>query len=461
MTTPIIDPSGHISAYVLPNQQVVFSDNQIYQTLVTDALEIRQKDLAMARAFEEKRPYTDRGANPINYNYTSSRFSKLLGWQNILAWDAGIDAITIAMSVNTPMYPKWVELEAEFRAELSSQNKIIPYETGRGGWRGDNIGGVQFQQKYNKHGDLLEVGIKLEGQKDLCNRVMRTFGLLSQRCTRLDLQVTIVTKDFQDGNLPYYIKRDRDRRKAAGKPLTPNGFPPKYRLIDNDGGRDGDTFVMGSMLANSRLVAKIYDKQRQGGLEGGYRYEIKLMENYSQDMFEQLLVFYAQTGDPVPSNEYISGAVLGYFRTRYIPVPEINEKSALEIKYKPKETSVQKTINWLIRQVAPAIKDLIERGQKLNDILSHLGLEDELAIALGLIKTRQGIKPKPVPVIDIWLLAMKKAGYGRQIAENLSKYARQKVWAEFDVLLRDHFELIKPLPEYPLDYRPINFVEAV
>lgn len=446
--SPVFDVlTGETMGYNLSSGLYISRDNPIYHTLTFDAVEDAAPQVRLHEGVQY--PLLTGVQTP---SYPNQKIAKILGC--IRGWEAGIDAIRLSLSAKSPYIEEWKEAAQNLKDRYTLNNRVIPFKT-KNGWEGERIGPLQLSILYSKGGDQpLRYAVECEGNPDgLTHEITRIFAPMATHCSRMDLQVTIVTDYHENGRLPLLLQFDRERRDKKGEVLTKNGCPPRYRLRREDG-IDGDTFALGSWEKKSRLKARIYNKQIKGGIKDGYRYEIQLGVKYAQSMFEQLVLFYCEYGEVIPDRKYLAGAVLGYYQSKYVPIPDIEAVQMLSLKYQTPMTTVERLLIWFARQVAPSVRTLLDMGVPLRKILEALAL-DEVRTDLG-----EQTPIKMPPIDEVWSLAQGRAGYGRQLYRELSEKARAKIWFELDRLLRVHYKVVIPLPEYPVsDYWKAHFAE--
>jgi DNA relaxase NicK len=180
---------------------------------------------------------------------------------------------------------------------------------------------------------------------------------------RIDVQVTYwLGADFRSLAAQVAEQSDRFRRSKAGRPW-------KVRLEDGKG--DGDTCYIGSRGSKSKFL-RCYDKWRESGQEEGWRnawrFEAELTDSHGE---------YALSWcEDCNFEEWgILALCAGYWEERGIVLPEVPVRGYVKpsvIKRAPE--SVERVVQWLETQVAPALSKAAARGLTRDQMRAILGL---------------------------------------------------------------------------------------
>lgn len=173
-------------------------------------------------------------------------------------------------------------------------------------------------------------------------------------CSRLDLAATVFLPEIDQMAATRAYNSLSGQRKA------------KTTLIQNN--RGGATCYIGSR--SSSRYARIYDKGAESHKQPGliWRYEVE----FKKPVSGQLLAALEAAGDV---ENLIAIEVREHFARYGIEVPFAPTIPHDAIQVPRDLTSQQKALQWLVKQVAPAVHKLIEAG-----------LEEEVFQALGLLK---------------------------------------------------------------------------
>lgn len=413
-------------------------------------------------------------------NRGTKKLSSLLSSSNIKSSFSSLDAIRLSRKGSNE---EWDRLVASYKAEFELMgNEPVPFKE-RGGWIGQRVG--QFQSGYlmpkgdkdvvstpsaalvvkvgehefdpkHREGRTVEIVepeptpswymVKIEGSPELVLRILKDFGPLAHKCSRMDFQTTIQLHDYGDGRLPSLLYYDRQLRKKKELPLAMIGKAPTDDIIL--GGGNGDTFRIGAYIAKSRIKGRVYDKFKQAGegWEGCYRYEIETHREVSQSLFSQIMLFYAQNGHFDLPREYYAGVVANYFKSKFVPVPEVDDKTPLRLFASQVKTTVERRLEWLERQVAPSLRWLLKHIS-ISRILRALELVGH-AFVPG-----ESVVNEDVDFSDLLHVAAYRTGLRRNQAWTREESAAYR--KELGTLLKLCFTQTAPLP--PIDFVPLQF----
>jgi hypothetical protein len=215
----------------------------------------------------------------------------------------------------------------------------------------------------NENGAMVQVSGTLAWHK------WRDLGNYSERCTRIDLQVTWPCED-EPG---LYIRSMYDVGKLH---RVSNGRPPELQLTDTP--RGAKMLTVGSR--QSLVYGRMYDKERESGMpeyKRCVRWEIEVKAEQAKDL-----------------NQYLRRDKLEIPHTRAI-VQDFWTKRGMtpfwecyEAMYEPPPVKRSKTdetkLAWIVAQVRPTLKTLLERGRVKDAIRALFGddLTDEQVAAI-------------------------------------------------------------------------------
>lgn len=200
--------------------------------------------------------------------------------------------------------------------------------------------------------------VQLSG--DIAQRLFPTVSSLCDSITRIDFQVTVRLSEQYYGVAAdaYAFTRGEQRLKTA--------------LIQNSD--RGSTCYVGSR--SSRWYGRIYDKGAQKGREPGqdWRFEVEIKKPAAHLECDRLSA-------SVNKDEFITGYVYEWFRARGI-VPHFTPTSAISAIELPKDlTNEQKVLQWLHKQVRPAVGKLVNNGFS-SEVYEALGLPEPHSLDL-------------------------------------------------------------------------------
>lgn len=207
-------------------------------------------------------------------------------------------------------------------------------------------------------------GAMLQLSSHVAAALWRRAGDHSQRCTRIDVQVTYPVDD-EPG---LYIRSMYELGKAAPKR---NGTPPALELTDTP--RGAKMLTVGSR--QSLVYARMYDKGRESGLQeyaGHVRWELEVKAEQATSLNTHLR---ESTDERYP----IRAIVHQFWEQRgMVPFWETYEdmnSTPVEKRSRTDETKLA----WLKSQVAPSVRALADRGRlkQALDMLFGEGLTDD------------------------------------------------------------------------------------
>lgn len=260
----------------------------------------------------------------------------------IIKAESGLDWIQFT-------YPDEATIASQAREVFDSlrrqqeQDGFIGHSVAVHGYEGIACGHVAYLRNQKARRAMLKVS------SSLANDVSTYVGLLAiqpeSRITRVDLQVTVWYTNYS-GDLARLIA-DRISELERGTRKV------KATLINGLG--DGDTLYLGATSSDRRL--RMYDKYKesQGAKEyrNAWRYEVQYRDEYARKAMERAI------NNP-PIEEAIARTVCAEYKQHDIVVlPKV--EGVQRIKSVRRDTSDERRIEWLQKQVAPTIQDLSMR----------------------------------------------------------------------------------------------------
>ena len=212
------------------------------------------------------------------------------------------------------------------------------------GYRGRAYEGI----RYGIRGD--EAIVMLSGPQ--AGTMWSEIARKRQRCTRIDLAVTIdlACQDMGVGKRAY----EQAVKFWSGK---------SSQVMNS---RGGTTVYLGSRTSD--YMGRLYDKGAESGLPSGWvwRYEIEIKKKVAEGLLNRML----DTGDV---GNWIADYVWSWYSARGVtPIfGGRNTDSAIEIS--ASIPSDEKSLSWLSSQVKPTVKRLLVNG-KLAEVKEALGL---------------------------------------------------------------------------------------
>ena len=182
--------------------------------------------------------------------------------------------------------------------------------------------------------------------------------------SRLDIAVTAWIEPSTSG-LGLIALSDARTAKLAGKAKN----PATITHYESDDG--GFTLYIGKRT--SRAYSRLYNKEVESGDEyykGAWRYEVELHNQTATNTAVELLYGLFSV------EEAIAGAVWSYYRSKGIYPTFPHSLADTEIVLPRRdETTIERTIRWLLTQVRPTVARLMEAGYT-DAVLAALGLPE-------------------------------------------------------------------------------------
>lgn len=235
-----------------------------------------------------------------------------------------------------------------FRVEADRGNRVRPW--GMSGFRGWRCGSVEIGTLDHK------VLVRVAGA--LANDSWTTLFEVSQNCSRLDLQTTVIVKDGVQ-------KRIERCRRIAERFSSAHNDTLRVRWVREHAG--GYTLYLGSRKSN--CFGRVYDKWEKEKLDH-YRDCVRFEVQYQDDLANHVArTLYGNT----PRWPSIASHVRAFFRNRGLDL-ELYYDERLTSRSPRGRSDAEKTLAWLAAGVKPSVERLIA-----------LGYESEVFAALGLL----------------------------------------------------------------------------
>lgn len=271
---------------------------------------------------------------------------------NIIEWNAGVDAITVVGQDHHSALLFYNEYE-NVKTRLDQQEKQDkPW--GMHGYRGKQCGSVRVGLKDDKT-ILMVTGPQAE-------RVFAVSRTVAVKYTRIDLQVTLkLETPVRMWAYNHYHSDNLTSVRERGK---------MYMSLINS--PTGDTLYLNKRT--SPTFGRMYDKSREYEEVLGkvWRFEVEAKEEHC-DKLGRILEYLGEYEDVAA--DYVAG----WYSDREVCVP-VGIRDGISLpKLAEKITSNAQKLEWLRRQVAPSIQELIQVGLR-EDVEKALGVKlDEIA----------------------------------------------------------------------------------
>jgi hypothetical protein len=275
--------------------------------------------------------------------------------------EAGVDWLRVT-SDSSRVQSALARIWSGICTEQESDGGIL-VEAGVLGYTGAKING----QFYGSRSD----GTMLNLSGTVAARWYRQVLATGCRVTRLDLQCTVVTDEY-DGDFGERQVAAAFKRREAEQ----NRNWAKIRLLKGYG--EGDTVKVGSRTSGK--YGRLYDKQKESNddrYERCWRYEVEYKDEIAPAVAADLL----RADD---DTRHIIGVVRGqYDNWGFAPVIP-GGLTVMPPRPGPRTSDTQKTLDWLCIQVRPSIGRLLDAGIERATIIEVLGLSwDALNGATG------------------------------------------------------------------------------
>lgn len=265
---------------------------------------------------------------------------------NVVEWNAGIDAVTVIGQDHHSALLFYNEYD-NIKTRLNL-GKVVDKTWGMHGYRGKQCHSVRVGLKDEKT-ILMVTGPEAA-------RVFNVSKQVHVKYTRIDLQVTLkLETPVQQWAYDHYHAPNLHGSRERGK---------IYMSLINS--PDGDTLYFNKRT--SPTFGRFYDKSREylGSLGTHWRFEVEAKEE-TADRLGRLLEYLTEF------EQVAADYVTGWWGDRAICVP-LGPRSKVSIPELPSRvTGFTQTLDWLRRQVKPAL-----------NVLEQAGLQKETENALGI-----------------------------------------------------------------------------
>lgn len=270
---------------------------------------------------------------------------------------AGIDWISCSLVEDAKGIGHWAAECLDIIGAIGDEGHAVqPF--GLNGYRGVKAGG----SFYGKREDGRYMQLSGAHAQQFYRRIMRP----DLHVSRLDLAVTVKFKSMP-GQL------GEDAYNAAVEAVRSSQSSNRHRKVWYMAGADGGyTLYIGS--PNSDQRARIYNKEVQSeeaSFSRCWRYEVVLRNDLASKQFESLCAVH-EVYTPI----VVSSCVWSWLLVRGLDVPWAGDTNdtILPVEKKP-PSDAQKKLQWLTKQVKPAVKWLIEHGYA-DMVYNALGLPE-------------------------------------------------------------------------------------
>lgn len=264
--------------------------------------------------------------------------------------DCGVDWLTVTTDDRHNGMRLASRATALFRKELLAGFWKKPW--GMAGYTGFCAGSVQLGER---EGSCL---VRVGGHVARDN--WRELYQFSDNCSRLDLQVTVVTGVPPTTTIHKHYKH-------AKKARVGNAGAPALSLFSSSDG--SCTLYLGKRVSDR--FGRIYDKGSESGLEcwrGALRYEVEFKGDIARR--EAARLFSCSSQDP----EIIS-RVSTYFVDRHCPPALVTLVSASS-RWPTRVSDIRKSLAWMKDCCGPTVRKLMASGMD-QELLSSLGIAIE------------------------------------------------------------------------------------
>lgn len=235
-----------------------------------------------------------------------------------------------------------------FYRELEGQHGQMPmtepwYFKGYRGWSTEGA-----RMGTRNAGDAI---VQLSGM--MADDLHTKFFELHDNCSRIDLTITVML-DKIDGSVALRAYNALQEQRKL-----------KTTYIQNN--RGGATFYSGSR--SSRRYGRIYDKGAESGNAAGlvWRYEVEYKKPIAHNI-------YSLVSTKRGKRDVIRDEVTAYFESIGIEIPGSPTTGYDAMEVPRNLTNSEKKLQWLEKQVQPALRRLIDEGYLL-EIYQALGLQ--------------------------------------------------------------------------------------
>jgi len=205
-------------------------------------------------------------------------------------------------------------------------------------------------------------GAMLNLSGSVANQYATAVAATGANCTRVDLQCTVQTEEYDGDYGEFMVQRAFERREASeGRNWA------KIRHLRGFG--EGDTVNAGSR--SSEKYGRLYDKEKQSRDDRYarcWRWEVEYKGEIAQIVARELR-----------STDDVTGLAIGLVRAQFddwaFPAAIPGGIDAVPPRASARQSDTQKTLDWLSIQVRPSVGKLIDAGIDRDVILQVLGLD--------------------------------------------------------------------------------------
>jgi len=209
--------------------------------------------------------------------------------------------------------------------------------------------------------------VQLSGQYARTN--WRSYYQEAANCSRLDIQVTVKTKQYRGDIAERFGTRLHSYQTEVRAKRGPLKMP-KPRLINGYG--EGDTLYIGSR--SSAQMCRIYDKEKESRKPEYlccWRFEIEFHDELAKMMAATLI------GSEHTEHLAVRLAVMAWLKNRGLYVTFHSGREGINLPNTYHKTELEEKLMWLEKQVRPTLQKLLVAGYGLSAI-NALDLETYL-----------------------------------------------------------------------------------
>lgn len=204
-----------------------------------------------------------------------------------------------------------------------------------------------------------------EARGECAERIYPFYTEKQGKATRIDIALTIWFESY-DSNIA------ADCYEKATRYLVESGKAERRRMPVIFGGLDGWTCYLGSR--KSDRFFRIYDKDKQSNedrYKQAWRFEIECKGKIAENLWNRLK-------NPVTRGHIMQSELIEYLNDNGLVLKGFNATfGATKAGQASIPSDVKRKIEWLNKQIRPAVQDLIERGFEA-EMYEALGLPYEV-----------------------------------------------------------------------------------
>lgn len=274
----------------------------------------------------------------------------------VIQTTAGVDWITMTLQKEAHYHQKWLSGAYELLERVGDEgNRIIPM--GRQGYDGAATGACFVGSR--------DTDSIATFSSHHAHTVYEQLYRPDLHISRLDLQVTV-----KYNKMPLTVARRGYKDAISANDKLPDKRKRNIRIIIGTSG--GDTLYIGS--PTSEQLGCLYNKgveSQASEYQSSWRYEVRLKNEKATAAYNALIE------QPERATAFISAYVSTWYASRGVTIPwEVSNEIELPVTPRSLPSDDEARLTWLKGQVAPAIRDLLERVPR-DKILVALGLAEE------------------------------------------------------------------------------------